>query len=570
VTVVLTTTSQARRQKGSILLIADEPASLKLLCTILTEDGYAVYARQLALESQLLFVKDTLPDLILVDVRNPGTDGYQVCATLKNDPTTRAIPVIFISSIDRRINQAKALLSGAVDYVTEPFDAEEVLWRIETHISLCRLRKTLESTTCNDDAQPVASIGDLEMAFHEIRVLTQATGRKHAEERVRQAERELKRSGAFLAQGQRLGSTGTFSWKVATDEITWSEELYRIYDFEIGVPVTIEMARTRVHPEDVSLIEKIKMIEQARASDNNFEWYWRLLMPDRSIKYLHAVAGSTLDRDGQPEYIAAVQDVTERRMSEEALAKARSELARVASVTSLGVLTAAIAHEVNQPLSGIITNASTCLRMLDGDSPNLDGARETARRTIRDGNRASDVITRLRALFRKEELALELLDLNELTREVIALSLSDLQRNHIALEAELDDDLPNITGDRIQLQQVILNLLRNASDAMVGVDDRARRVIIRTTAEDDDRVRLSVRDVGVGIDPQSMNKLFDAFHTTKSDGMGIGLSVSRSIIERHHGHLWAEPNAGSGATFSFSIPCAGGIATHAALARRTS
>jgi C4-dicarboxylate-specific signal transduction histidine kinase len=568
--VALTIPSPARKHKGSILVIVDEPASLELLFTILTEDGYSVHARQLDLEAQLRFVKDTLPDLVLVDVRNPGMDGYQICATLKNDPTTRAIPVLFISAIDRQINQAKALLSGAVDYVTEPFDAEEVLWRIETHISLCRLHEILESTVGNHRAELVAPNGDLERAFHELRVLTQATGRKHAEERVRQAERELKRSEAFLAQGQRLASTGTFSWKVATDEITWSEELYRIYEFELGLPVTLERIRTRVHPEDVSLIEKMKMVDQARAGNNNFEWYWRLLMPDRSIKYLHAVAGATRDRDGQLEYIAAVQDVTERRMSEEALAKARSELARVARVTSLGVLTAAIAHEINQPLAGIITNAGTCLRMLDGDPPNLEGARETARRTIRDGNRAAEVITRLRALFRKEDLTLELLDLNELTREVIALSLSDLQRNRIALQSELDDDLPTITGDRIQLQQVILNLLRNASDAMVCVDDRARRVTISTTRESGDRVRLSVRDAGVGIDPESRNKLFDAFHTTKSDGMGIGLSVSRSIIERHQGRLWAEPNDGPGATFSFSIPYAAGSVIDAALPIRTS
>ena len=241
-------------------------------------------------------------------------------------------------------------------------------------------------------------------------------------------------------------------------------------------------------------------------------------------------------------------------VAEEALNRARSDLAHVARVTTLSALTASIAHEVNQPLSGIITNASTCLRMLDADPPNVDGARETARRTIRDGNRASDVIARLRALFSKREFTLESLDLNEATREVIALSLSELQRNRVVLQSELADDLPHVTGDRIQLQQVILNLLRNASDAMADVHDRPRQLLIKTEREDGDRVRVTVRDAGVGVDPQSMDKLFDAFYTTKSDGMGIGLSVSRSIIERHHGRLWAEPNDGPGATFSFSIP----------------
>jgi PAS domain S-box-containing protein len=370
----------------------------------------------------------------------------------------------------------------------------------------------------------------------------------------KRAERALRRSEAFLAEGQRLSQMGSFSWRVATDEVMWSEQLYRIYEVEVGVPVTLEMIRSRVHPEDMSLLEKMKMVDQARGGANDFEWQYRLLMPDQSIKYLHAVARAARDEDGQLEYIAAVQDVTARRLSEDALDKARAQLTHVARVTSLGVLTASIAHEINQPLSGIITNANTCLRILAADSPDVDTARETARRTLRDGNRASEMITRLRALFVKNELTTEPVDLNEATREVITLSSSELQRNRVVIQSELADDLPTVTGDRIQLQQVIVNLLRNASDAMASVHDRPRQLLIRTEREDGDRVRVNVRDAGVGVDPQAMDKLFDAFYTTKSDGMGIGLSVSRSIVERHHGRLWAEPNDGPGATFSFSIP----------------
>jgi PAS domain S-box-containing protein len=363
---------------------------------------------------------------------------------------------------------------------------------------------------------------------------------------------DRKRAEVFLAEGQRLSQTGSFSWKVETGEITWSDELYRIYGFKIGMPVTLELIRSRVHPEDLTLLEK--MIEQARNGRTDFEWQYRLVMPDHSTKYLHAVAHPTSDQDGQLEYIAAVQDVTARRISEDALARARSELAKVARVTSLGVLTASVAHEVNQPLSGIITNASTCVRMLDTDPPNVAGARETAKRTIRDGNRASDVIARLRAVFSKKEFTLEVLDLNEVTREIIALTLSELQRNRVVLRSELAGDLPPVTGDRIQLQEVILNLLRNASDAMAGVNDRPRQLLVRTEREDGDRVRVTVRDAGVGLDRQNMDKLFDAFYTTKRDGMGMGLSISRSIVERHHGRIWAERHAGPGATFSFSIP----------------
>ena len=393
---------------------------------------------------------------------------------------------------------------------------------------------------------------ELERSTRELLTANKELEREIAERK--RAEQDLRRSEAFLAEGERLSRIGSFSWRVATDEVTWSEQLYRIYEFEIGAPVTLELIRTRVHPEDVSLLEKMKMVDQARGGANDFEWQYRLRMPDHSIKYLHAVAHATRDQDGQLEYIAAVQDVTERRLSDEALDKARAQLTHVARVTSLGVLTASIAHELNQPLSGIITNANTCLRMLAADSPDIDGARETARRTIRDGNRASEVIARLRALFTKKESTTELLDLNEATREVIALSSSELQRNRVILRQELADDLPPVVGDRVQLQQVILNLLLNACDAMSGIDDRPRQLMITTARDEGDNVRVVVQDAGVGFDPETVDKLFEAFYTTKRSGMGIGLSVSRSIIERHHGRIWAARTDGPGATFSFSIP----------------
>ena len=368
------------------------------------------------------------------------------------------------------------------------------------------------------------------------------------------SEAALKRSEAFLAEAQHLSRIGSFAWRLATNEITWSEQLYRIFEFDPQVTVTLELIGTRVHPEDLTLLQD--MIERASSAASDFQYEHRLLMPDHSVKYLHMIAHGTLNEDGELEYIGAVQDVTNRRLSEEALGKARSELAHVARVMSLGALTASIAHEVNQPLSGIITNANTCLRMLAADPPNVDGARETARRTIRDGERAAAVITRLRALFSKKDATIESVDLNEATREVIALSLNELQRNRVILRSELADNLPPVAGDRVQLQQVILNLVRNASDAMSGVDDRQRQLLIRTEPDEGGQVRLSVQDAGVGFDPQVMDRLFDSFYTTKNDGMGIGPSVSRSIIASHHGRLWATLNEDPGATFSFSIPFA--------------
>ena len=369
------------------------------------------------------------------------------------------------------------------------------------------------------------------------------------------SEEALKRSEAFLAEAQRLSMTGSFLWRVSTDEVTWSEQAHRFFGLAPGVRASIGSISSRIHPEDRMALHDL--IDRLRAGGGSFEQEHehRLLMHDGSVKHLHLVAQGSRDTDGQLEYIGAVQDVTQRRLDEEALGKARSELAHVARVMSLGALTASIAHELNQPLSGIVTNASAGLRMLGADVPNLDGARETLRRTLRDGNRASDVITRLRALFSKRERASEFVDLNDAAREVIALSRCELIESRVVLRQELAADLPCVTGDRVQLQQVILNLLLNALDAMSEVHDRPRELVIRTASDESDSVRVTVQDAGVGLDTERTERLFDAFYTTKADGMGIGLSVSRSIIETHGGRIWAVPNEGPGSAFSFSLPC---------------
>jgi PAS domain S-box-containing protein len=367
----------------------------------------------------------------------------------------------------------------------------------------------------------------------------------------KRAEAELRRAYNGFADAQRLSRTGSFITDLVGDDHKWSEEAYRIFEFDPATKVSVQRVRDVIHPDDLPAFESVI----ARVmTDNDVNFAFRVVTATGSVKHVRGVAHVVERVAGRPVFVGALQDVTESKMAEEALNKVSSELAHVSRVTALSALTASITHEVNQPLSAIITNASTCLRMLDADPPNVDGARATARRAIRDANRASDVIARLHTLFTKKEFTLEAVDLNEATREVVALSLSDLQRNRVVLQSQLADDLPTITGDRIQLQQVILNLLRNAVDAMVDVHDRPRYLAITTVREEGEAVRLTVRDAGVGL-PPSPDSLFDAFYTTKNGGMGIGLFVSRSIVDRHRGRLWAEPNPdGPGATFSFSIP----------------
>ena len=368
----------------------------------------------------------------------------------------------------------------------------------------------------------------------------------------KRAEAQVEQSYLRLAEAQRLSKTGSFITDLVADEHNWSEETFRIFDFDPAIKVTVQRIREIIHPEDLPSFEATL----ARAMTGaDVDFVFRIVTSRNVMKHIRGMARIMVQDADRPLFIGALQDVTESKMAEEALDRARSELARVARVTTMNALTASIAHEINQPLACLMTNASISLRRLNADPPNVDGARERVQLAISDAQRASDVITRLRALFSKKEFTLETLDLNEVTTEVIALSLSDLQRNRVILRSELAEDLPLVIGDRVQLQQVALNLIRNASDAMVGVEDRPRQLLVRTQRDGDDRVRLSVQDAGCGVNPQDFERLFEAFYTTKTGGMGIGLSVSRSIIERHQGRLWAEPNDGPGTTFFFSIPC---------------
>jgi PAS domain S-box-containing protein len=368
----------------------------------------------------------------------------------------------------------------------------------------------------------------------------------------RLAEVELRRHEALMAKAQQLSLSGSFSWLPSSGEIVWSEQTYRIFDIPLGTRISLETIAARVHPGDLHLMQD--MIERAQLG-LNLEYEHRLQMPDGSIKYLYMQAHSTHDPQGRLEYIGAVRDTTEHQRSEEALHRLRCELAHVTRANSLGALTASIAHEINQPLAGIITNASTGLRMLSAQPPNVEGALETVRRTLRDGRRASDVVTRLRALFSNKVVSKERLDLNEAVWEVIELLRTSMRRKRIVLQQEQAEDLPPVIGDRVQLQQVVLNLLLNAIEAMHDVDDRPRQLLIKTEREPDNRIRFSVTDTGSGFDAQQAEKMFESFYTTKREGMGLGLSVSRSIVEIHGGRMWATTNDGPGATFSFSIPC---------------
>jgi len=369
-------------------------------------------------------------------------------------------------------------------------------------------------------------------------------------EERRRAEDALRRSEAYLAEAQRLSKTGSFGWSVSTDEIRWSEETFRIFQYDRTTKPTVELILRRVHPDDA--VDVKQTIESASMNGKDFEHEYRLTMPDNSVKYIHVVAHALSDESGRIEFVGAVMDVTERKRAEDALREAQANLARVSRVTTMGELTASLAHEIKQPIAAAVTNAKTCLRWLGRDQPDVPEAREAAARIIKDVTRASDIISSISLLFKKGALRRELVDVNELIREMIVLVRSETTRYSMSIRTELAEDLPKVMADRVQLQQVFMNLMLNGIDAMKETTGGGELTI--ESEAGDAQLLISVSDTGVGLPPEQVEQIFKAFFTTKDKGTGMGLTISRSIIESHGGRLWATGAPGSGATFQFTLP----------------
>jgi PAS domain S-box-containing protein len=363
---------------------------------------------------------------------------------------------------------------------------------------------------------------------------------------------ELSRSEAYLEEAQSLSHTGSFGWRVSTGDIVWSKETFRIFEYDKSAAITLNMVIQRVHPDD--LIRVQRTLERASRDGKDFDYEYRLLMPGGSIKHVHVVAHAVRDKADQLEFIGAVMDVTEARRIEDQMHQARAELAHVARVSTLGELTAAIAHEINQPLSAVVTRGRACLNWLNREPPNLEEVRSSVAAIIDSGKRAGEVIDRLRAMMKKSPTHRNFLNINDAILAVIPLVSAEAQRNRVLLRTELSNDLPLVLGDRIQLQQVILNLIMNAIEAMRGIDETQRNVSVVSKKDDGSKSAVvEVRDTGTGLEELTLDQLFHPFHTTKPDGMGIGLAVSRTIIESHGGELRALPNEPNGAVFQFRL-----------------
>jgi PAS domain S-box-containing protein len=375
-----------------------------------------------------------------------------------------------------------------------------------------------------------------------------------------QAEEKLRRSEAHLHDAQRLGHMGSWASNDSSGAFFASRELLRIFGRDPDEKKTTrEMLREHIHPDDLAPFRE--MASKARREKAGYEFDFRIVLPDGSIRHCHNVAHPVFDDSGVlVEYVGTTLDVTERKRAdeereraEERLRQAQADLARVSRVTTMGELTASLAHEVNQPIAAAVTNASACVRWLAAGPPDLEEARAAARRSVKDGTRAAEIISRIRLLFKKGTPQRELVDVNEVIREMIALLRSEATRYSISVGTELSSNLPQILGDRVQLQQVLMNLIMNSIDAMKDVDG-ARELVVKSQRGENEQVLVSVSDTGVGLPPQQADQIFNAFFTTKPDGTGMGLSISRSIVESHGGRLWAAGNPPRGASISLSLP----------------
>ena len=385
----------------------------------------------------------------------------------------------------------------------------------------------------------------------------ETAGHKQAKREVlerKRVEEALRRSEAYLAEAQRLSHAGSWAFNL-TETVYWSEENFRIWGFDPQQhPPSRDAVLQRLHPEDRDRV--LESVYKAVRERSDYVVEFRIVLPDGTVRHIHGLGHPVFNANGEIVEVVGTQvDVTERKRAEqerETLHQLQADLARINRVNTMGELTASLAHEIRQPIAAAVTDANTCLRWLTRADPDVEEGREAARRVVTDVTRAADIISSIGVLFKKGAVPRELVDVNELIREMIGMLRSEAKRHSISMRTDLHPDVPQVMAERVQLQQVFMNLMLNGIDAMKETSGANELTI--TSAADDAHLVVSVSDTGAGLRPEHVDQIFNAFFTTKDHGIGMGLPISRSIVESHGGHLWVTANSERGATFQFSLP----------------
>jgi PAS domain S-box-containing protein len=493
-----------------ILLLEDNNHDAELIQELLEADYFVcdvIHAQ--TREEFVAGLEDAGLDLILADYRLPSFDGLSALQLALN---ARAdLPFIFVSGSLGEEVAIEAVKIGATDYVVKS-----------------RLSRLVPS---------------VQRALRETR--------ERAERR--KAEQAFRRSETYLAEAQRLSHTGSFGWDLASGEIYWSDETYRIFEYARASVPSLQLVLDRTHPDDRTHLQRI--LDRALIERSEFTVEHRLLMGDGSVKHVRAVAHpSAGEAPGSFVFVGAVMDITESKGVEEERERLRqleADLAHINRVTMMGELAASLAHEIKQPVTAAAINAQACSQWLRRDPPDAPKASESASAMVAALTRTVGIIDRVSSLYRRGKPERELVDLNEIVREMGVLLVDKANRSGVSIRTDLDPALPATTADRVQLQQVLMNLMLNGFEAM---QDRGGELTVASTRTEDGQLLISVRDTGIGLSIDAAERIFDAFFTTKPQGTGMGLSISRRIIAAHGGRLWESSNTGQGATFQFTLP----------------
>jgi signal transduction histidine kinase/CheY-like chemotaxis protein len=493
-----------------ILLLEDNTHDAELIQELLEADHFICEVTRVQTRAEFVAsLGNAGINLILADYKLPSFDGL---SALKLALAARPdLPFIFVSGTLGEEVAIEAVKIGATDYVVKS-----------------RLSRLVPS---------------VQRALREAR---ERAERKKAEE-------ALRRSEMYLAEAQRLSRTGSFGWGPVSGKIYWSDETYRIFECEPTIKPTVQLVLDRTHPDDRMRLRQI--IDRASIERREFTAEHRLLMADGTVKYVRAVAHPSTGED--PEsfvFVGAVTDITERKRAEEERERLRqleADLAHINRVSMMGELAASLAHEIKQPIAAAVINAGTCTQWLRRDAPDVTEASEAASAMVAAVTRAGGIIDRVSSLYRRGTPERELVDLNDIVREMSVLLGDTANRNAVSIRTELDPGIPTMIADRVQLQQVLMNLMLNGIEAM---QDTGGELTVASKRTEDGRLLISVSDTGIGFSIDEAERIFEAFFTTKPQGTGMGLSISRRIIASHGGHLWASPNTGRGATFQFTLP----------------